>query len=63
MLKDAFKFLGEMIVDWISYKQRGRVQPDRADDKDAPIIVTGADASAQAQIDRILKPKKKKKSS
>ncbi len=51
MLQEFVKIIIKLIIDWLSFKNRGHAQPDQ-DQRNFPIITNAEDASSQKQIDR-----------
>ena len=48
---DLLKLILEIIVDFLTFKNKGFAQPDHEDQKDHPVITGAADASAQQLLD------------
>ena len=40
-----------ILKDWLTYKQRGRTQPDNPKDENPPVVTGPQDASAQRVLD------------
>ena len=52
MISDLIKLLGEVILSWFTFKNKGNAVPDSPED---PVITDGADATNQQIISNSLK--------